>query len=98
MVNDECTGHVALTDFGLSKYLSHDMRTNTFCGTAEYLAPEQLHRSPYGHAVDWWAFGIFVHEMLTGHSPFYNKSRTSMYEAIVTQVSTKRYQSSINVL
>ena len=80
------TGHIALTDFGLSKYLSPGARTSTFCGTAEYLAPEQLRRTPYCHSVDWWAFGIFVYEMLTGRSPFFNKSRTSMYERIVNEV------------
>lgn len=31
-------GHVRLTDFGLSK-VSLDGKTNTICGTAEYMAP-----------------------------------------------------------
>lgn len=35
-------GHVVLTDFGLSKILANPKTTNTFCGTAEYLAPEIL--------------------------------------------------------
>ncbi len=81
----ESSGHVALTDFGLSKQLLNGERTSTFCGTAEYLAPEQLRRTPYGTSVDWWAFGIFVYEMLVGRSPFYNRSRTSMYERIVNE-------------
>lgn len=32
-------GHVLLTDFGLAKILTHQDRTQTFCGTPEYLAP-----------------------------------------------------------
>jgi serine/threonine protein kinase len=28
-------GHVMLTDFGLAKFLSHQDRTHTFCGTPE---------------------------------------------------------------
>lgn len=31
-------GHVLLTDFGLSK-VSLDGKTNTICGTVEYMAP-----------------------------------------------------------
>jgi serine/threonine protein kinase len=33
-----------------------------------------------------WAFGIFIYEMMLGRSPFYNRSRTTMYERIVTEV------------
>lgn len=32
-------GNIKLTDFGLAKILSKQERTNTFCGTPEYLAP-----------------------------------------------------------
>jgi serum/glucocorticoid-regulated kinase 2 len=31
-----------LTDFGLSKILGEKEKTNTFCGTPEYIAPEVL--------------------------------------------------------
>ena len=37
------TGHIALCDFGLCKLNMKDSdKTNTFCGTPEYLAPEIL--------------------------------------------------------
>lgn len=37
------TGHIALCDFGLCKLnMKADDKTNTFCGTPEYLAPEIL--------------------------------------------------------
>lgn len=39
----DSNGHMALTDFGLCKeQRSPDDNTDTFCGTAEYLAPEVL--------------------------------------------------------
>jgi protein-serine/threonine kinase len=35
-------GYVYLADFGLSKFLINENETKSFCGTAEYLAPEIL--------------------------------------------------------
>ena len=54
-------GHIALTDFGLSKQdIDKSGGATTFCGTAEYIAPELLKGSKYGKAVDWWSFGILL--------------------------------------
>jgi serine/threonine protein kinase len=67
------TGHIVLTDFGLSKILTDDdigedgaPVTRTFCGTAEYLAPEILIGEPYTFVVDFWSLGTLVYEMLVG--------------------------------
>jgi serine/threonine protein kinase len=59
-------GHILLTDFGLSK-VSLDGRTNTLCGTSEYIAPETLMETMYDNSVDWWTLGVLMHEMLTGY-------------------------------
>jgi serine/threonine protein kinase len=76
-------GHVKLTDFGYAKNLQGADRTSTFCGTADYLAPEVLLSTPYTKAVDWWSLGCVIYEMLVGVSPFYNANLKRMYRAIL---------------
>jgi len=72
-------GHVALTDFGLSKQdIDKTGGASTFCGTFEYIAPELFNRSKYGRAVDWWSFGVLLFEMMCGRTPFYDKNRRVM--------------------
>ncbi|WRX09724.1 Protein kinase domain - like 10 [Theobroma cacao] len=39
-------------------------RSMSFVGTHEYLAPEIIKGEGHGSAVDWWTFGIFLHELL----------------------------------
>jgi len=68
-------GYICLADFGLAKFLnSAQDQTYSFCGTAEYLAPEILDMKGHGFAVDWWTLGILVYEMATGRPPFMHKS------------------------
>jgi len=77
-------GHLALTDFGLSKQnIDETGGASTFCGTAEYIAPELLRGQKYGVAVDWWSFGILLFEMMHGRTPFYDKNRKLMFYRII---------------
>ena len=66
------TGHIKLTDFGLSKILSKEKeKTYTICGTPQYLAPEVLTCDGYDDSVDWWSLGCIIYKMLTGIDPFH---------------------------
>lgn len=64
-------GHVKVADFGLCKEgILGSATTRTFCGTPDYIAPEILSYQPYNGAVDWWALGVLMYEMLVGRPPF----------------------------
>lgn len=54
-------GHIALTDFGLSKESTEDSeKTYSFCGTVEYMAPEVVNRRGHDQSADWWSFGVLM--------------------------------------
>lgn len=79
-------GHIALCDFGLCKLdMKDEDRTNTFCGTPEYLAPELLMGRGYNKTVDWWTLGVLLYEMLTGLPPFYDENTNEMYRRILSE-------------
>ncbi|KAF6224853.1 hypothetical protein HO133_010047 [Letharia lupina] len=80
------SGHIALCDFGLCKMdMKDEDRTNTFCGTPEYLAPELLLGQGYDKSVDWWTLGVLLYEMLTGLPPYYDENTNEMYRKILSE-------------
>lgn len=89
-------GHLKITDFGLSKWggnrTKKQLKAQTFLGSAPYLAPEILENQPYTKAVDWWAFGILITEMLTGLPAFYENNTENNYKRILHEsVAFKSY-------
>jgi len=77
-------GHVKLTDFGCIKESTNEELSFTFCGTVEYMAPEILNRSGrHGKEVDWWSFGILIHDMLTGAPPFTGNNRKTITDRVL---------------
>src|SRR5215831_17031462 len=81
-----------LLDFGLAKSkavlpagTSLTMTTpGTILGTMQYMAPEQLDGAEADARTDIFAFGVVVHEMVTGKKAFEGKSQALLISAIAT--------------
>nr|AML79634.1 putative LOV domain-containing protein [Lagarostrobos franklinii] len=59
------------------------LASNSFVGTEEYIAPEIITGTGHSSAVDWWALGILLYEMLYGRTPFRGKNRQKTFANIL---------------
>ena len=80
-------GYAVLTDFGMAKRTTR-LRSNSFCGTDTYMAPEMIDEKEYTEAVDWWSLGILVYELLVGDPPFSSAEPCELY-LMITQTEVK---------
>ncbi|CAI2363261.1 unnamed protein product [Moneuplotes crassus] len=91
----DCQGHIKLTDFGLcclsksKPSVAHDLDEEgsrvmaySFVGTQEYLSPEVVKGIGYNQSTDWWSLGAIMFEMLSGESPFADKSTSKTLKNI----------------
>ncbi|KAK9135539.1 hypothetical protein Syun_014869 [Stephania yunnanensis] len=58
-------------------------QSNSFVGTEEYISPEIITGSGHSSAIDWWALGILLYEMLYGRTPFRGKNRQKTFSNIL---------------
>jgi serine/threonine-protein kinase len=64
---------IKVLDFGVAHVGAGGERRTTpgmVIGTPEYMAPEQVRGKPATPAIDVYAMGVLLHEMLTGQPPF----------------------------
>jgi eukaryotic-like serine/threonine-protein kinase len=65
-----------ILDFGIAKSTGLEAetealtRTGNICGTAEYIAPEQIRGLHHDPRSDLYAVGVILYEALTGETPF----------------------------
>ena len=65
------SGHVYLTDFGITKQTGADStETGSGVGTLDYLAPEQIRGEPVDARTDSYALACVLYECLAGKPPF----------------------------
>jgi serine/threonine protein kinase len=60
-----------------------ETQSNSFVGTEEYIAPEVVTGASHTSAIDWWALGILLYEMLYGRTPFRGKNRKRTFYNIL---------------
>jgi eukaryotic-like serine/threonine-protein kinase len=92
-------GTVKVLDFGLAKMggsvtaLSDESPTlsmqatqaGVILGTAAYMAPEQARGKAIDKRADIWAFGVVLHEMVTGRRLFQGEDLTDTIAAVVRE-------------
>ena len=76
-------GYLKLTDFACARPLAAKATCSSFCGTPEYMSPEMVRREEYNGAVDWFALGCIVYEMLIGNTPFAGADEVTTYRNIL---------------
>jgi len=78
-------GYAVLMDLRFAKEVDNN-KIYDLCGLTPYLAPEQVSGIGHTHAVDYWALGILIYEMLTEKTPFasQNESEEAIYSKIAS--------------
>ena len=83
-------GTPKISDFGLARRLDNDpgiTRSGTPLGTPSYMAPEQAEGKirELGAAVDVYALGALLYELLTGRPPFRAETATATLQQVIAE-------------
>lgn len=80
------SGHLVLADFGSAgKAGMETEESSAFVGSADYVAPEVLRKSQraFGFALDLWALGCIIYQMLSGRPPFRAPSEYLIFQNVL---------------
>ncbi|ORX57733.1 Pkinase-domain-containing protein [Piromyces finnis] len=68
-----------------TKSCTANIRTNSFVGTEEYIAPEVIKGDGHTSMVDWWTLGILIYEMIYSTTPFKGITRNETFNNILNK-------------
>jgi len=86
------SGHIKLADFGLST----SMMQHKKCGTLPYVAPEVLRDGSASEALDHWATGVLLYELIAGEPPFRGDTPKQMLQNILETTLDTRPLSNVS--
>ena len=82
---------IKISDFGLSTILDGTQSQQSIVGTPLYQSPQVLKRRCYNDAVDTWALGVILYELLMGVTPFHCFDM----KELVRKINDGRYKLSV---
>ena len=62
-----------------------DRSSNAFICTPLYVSPEMLSHEVSSPAMDLWATGCMIYQMLVGKTPFHAESEPDVYDKILAR-------------
>jgi serum/glucocorticoid-regulated kinase 2 len=84
----DADGNCRIVDFGLAKQMESRDKTYSYCGSAEYMAPEMVLRTGHSFSIDYYSLGALLYELVTGLPPYYTKDHQQLQEAIICKEIT----------
>ncbi|KAF5180531.1 kinase domain [Thalictrum thalictroides] len=84
------------TETEITEFVAEPINANSrsCVGTHEYLAPELVNGNGHGNGVDWWAFGVFIYELMYGRTPFKGESKEGTLRNIASNSKQIRFPES----
>jgi serine/threonine protein kinase/CRP-like cAMP-binding protein len=93
----DTTGYVKLIDMGFAKPIPFkrghivSQRSFSLCGTPDYVSPELVLGKGHDHTVDYWAYGVYVYELMVGRTPFFDDDQTKVFQMICNSTKHLNY-------